>query len=511
MDAPELLVRICEPGWQVFRSVANGFRAAAKRAAFCGCLSAAMSSMLCLESAEAQQYAASPIPVSQGTAVSQASYHAGTAAYSAPTNYAELLPDRRMALGVNQTPLLDAIRPHVRDSWIQLEYVYARIGHEGGRALGTSIIDQFGNRIRDTSDPFPLPSVDPAGLFLVTGPAVAPTTATLNWDQIDGIRGSFGIPLDDRSWVEGSVFALGEQSQSLSVPRIPPTSPNPIFGNPPVQYIVIPYTVDGQPGSLRDLGGDLLDPSLDDLPVSLIVYDAGFFSDYTINFWSGEVNHVQDLRIPHDGWTLQSIIGWRHEEYSEHLAFGGSFDNNSGYATDGTIITGPLATPQTNRIDSQVHNFRHALQFGIRSEVKQYGITLGIEPKVAFGAALVRTKVRTQNAREPGDLSSLLEDANLVIDDPASSFSSDREIEFAPSAELNLYATYDLTSWLKFRVGYNLRWMGNVGVADQSIRYNTISAEDPTTMPDTLDFVADPGSSSRYISSLTLGGEIIFP
>ena len=66
--------------------------------------------------------------------------------------------------------------------------------------------------------------------------------------------------------------------------------------------------------------------------------------------------------------------------------------------------------------------------------------------------------------------------------------SRSRGIEFAPSAELNLYAAYDLTEWFKFRVGYNLKWLGNVGAADQSIRFNTISAADPTLTPDTLDF-----------------------
>ncbi len=422
--------------------------------------------------------------------------------------YAELISEENFNPFAGGMPLHTAVAPHLPDSWIRLEYWHAKIGHRGGRSLGTSIGDINGNLIDNTSERFDLPSVDPNSTTGIAGAAVAPTTDNVDWDDNNGIKGSFGIPIDTRSWLEGSVWSLQEQAESLRVPSIPPTSLNDGFYGPPIQFIVIPYTIDNQPGNLGDVA---VNTPPDGIPVPLIVYDESFFSEYSVNLWSADVNYVYDLRIPHDGWSLQSIVGWRHEEYSENLSFGGSFNNNSGYATDDVTITGPLTTPQSNRIESKVHNFRHALQFGFRSEVKQNRFTVGVEPKVALGVGLIRSRVNTENAREPGDLSVLLGDPNLVIDDPASTTSFDRELDFAPSAELNLYAKYDVTEWLKFKVGYNLTWMGRLGSADTSIRYNSISAADPTMSPSQLDFGVNQNVNSRYVSAFTVGGEIVFP
>ncbi len=442
---------------------------------------------------------------------SQFAQHGDPYAHANPSAYAELVPDDRLNSFSLDTPLHNSLSNHVSGSWIRMEYFHAKIGHRGGRSLGSTITDLDGNVIDNVSEPFDLPMFPTQGLpITLTGRAVAPTTDGTDWDDNNGIKGSFGIPLDQRSSIEGSVWSLEEQAESLRVPSIPPTSLNSTFGVAPVQFIVIPFTIDGQPGTIQNL------PNLPTVPapfadVPLIVYDSDFFSEYSVNVWSAEVNHVYDLRIPHDGWTLQSIIGYRHEEYSERLVFGGTFSNVADYATDGTINANPLTTPQTNRIDSKVHNYRNALQFGLRSEVKQKRLTLGVEPKVALGLGLIRSRVKTQNAREPGDLSSILNDPNLLIDDPASTTDFDRELDFAPSAELNVYAKCDVTEWFKLRVGYNLTWMGRVGAADTSIRYNTISAADPTMNPDTLDFGVKQNVNNRIISGLTIGGEILLP
>lgn len=430
--------------------------------------------------------------------------------YYQPQNaatYAALVPDRAGNSERSLFGVAGLAEKHLPDSWIRLEYINALIGHRSGGPLGTPVRDLSGN-IVNTTEQFALPVYDvvnspPEPTFVQ---AVAPTTEDLGFDNIGGIRGSFGIPLDQNSWIEGSFMGLEEQTQTVIAPTIPPTSLVPLHGIDPVQVIIIPFRIDGQVGTISDPTG--LTPFA---PTTMIAYDAGFFSDYRIKLWSAEVNHVYDLRLPHDGWTLQSILGYRHEEYSEQLTFGGSFDNRSNYASDGVVNAGQFAMPISNRIDSKVHNFRNALQVGFRSEVKQYGLTLGVEPKVAFGLGLIRAQVDTSNAREPGDLSSILGDPNLEIDDPESTSDFDRELDFAPSAELNLYAKYDVSTWLRLKVGYNLTWLGRVGAADKSIRYNTMAATDPTMMPDSLDFGVTPKVVNRYVSAFTVGGEIIFP
>lgn len=434
-----------------------------------------------------------------------------------PGAYAELVPDRRWETPAYETPLGAILKSYSEGAWIRLEYWHADYGHRSGTPMGTSILDLNGNRIRNTGQPFQLPFVDPLILLDpdnardLTGNAVAPSTNGTNWNDVDGIKGGFGIPLTDRSAIEAGFWGLGRKGEVLNVPNIPPTSLEPVFGQDPVQFIVIPYTIDGQLGSMVGLQDSVAVTYPDGLPIPMIVYDADFFSMYTAHHWGAEVNHAYDLRIPHDGWKLQALIGWRHEEYSERLTFGGTFDNRSEFATDDLTILGPLAEPQSNRIDSKAHTFRHALQLGFRSELTTNRLTLGMEPKVAFGAGLIRNRVNTSNAREPGNLAALNGNPDLLIDDPESTTSFDRKIDFAPSAELNLYAKYDVTDWMRFRIGYNLIWMGRLGVADKSIRFNSISAADPTMMPDTLDFGVNQKVSNRYLTGFTVGGEIILP
>lgn len=500
MDAQSLLVRY-------FRCERNRFVLnMAKRDRDSVWFTRGMASLLLLlviavkpEQVHAQGFAPQAGVVQQGY-YSAPSVDTGYAAPLDAAAYATLVPDRRVSGFEGTPPLRSVFRDHFGGSWIRLDYWDARIGHAGGRHIGTTIGDLNGNLLKNPSQPFDVPVLPMIGVPAVTTiPGVAPTSDGVDWDNIGGIKGTFGIPIDSRSHFEATFRGLEEQQTSLIAPAIPALTSMEVFGTIPPQVVVIPYTLDGQPGSLTDI------------PTTAIVYDADFFSQYTTNFWAADANYVYDLRIPNDGWTLQSIIGWRHEEYSERLTFGGTFDNRSDFATDTIVNSGILATPQSNQIDSKVHNFRHALQFGFRSELKTHRITFGVEPKVALGVGLIRSRVNTQNAREPGNLSSLLQDPNLIIDDPASTTSFDRELDFAPSAELNLYAKLDVTEWMKLRVGFDLLWLGRVGAADRSLHLNTISPVDPTMEPAILDFGVDQRLSNRYITAFTVGGEILLP
>lgn len=497
MSAQAKLVRYLQRGLQaVWTAVAKRDQLTGFQRLHISCFVLAWTTLIGGIEVNAQQYAPRAQPV----------YSSNYAPGVSSGTYAALVPSQAQLPDRQIQGLFAAAENHVSGSWMKLEYFHARIGHNGG-ALGASVRDINGNII-DLDETFDLPIFDPVNVppLPMSIPATGASTEDLNWDNLGGIKGSFGIPLDSKSSIEAVFWGLEEQTQTIRAPQIPPASLVSLHGVPPVQAIVIPYTIDGQAGMLNDPTNTLA------FNVSpLIVYDAGFFSEYTVNVWTAEVNHVYDLRVPFDGWSMQSIIGYRHEEFSEHLVFGGSFDNRSGYATDGIINTGQFATPQTNQIDSKVHNFRNALQFGFRSEVKQFGFTVGIEPKVAFGLGLIRARVKTSNAREPGNLSAILNDPNLIIDDPESTDDFDRELDFAPSAELNLYAKYDVSDWLRLKFGYNITWLGRVGAADASIRYNSISAADPTLTPDTLDFGVNPKTKNRYITGFTVGGEIIFP
>jgi len=426
--------------------------------------------------------------------------------FIAPPNlYDELLPQAHGGAFDNDSRLDLSVREMFRGSWLRLEYLQGYTQRDDSRVLGSPI---------DVADPAPLggPAQDVANVanqFLVifadssnltTGTASAyaqvPTTKGVSWHDAQGMRGSFGIPVLDAVWLEAGFWGYANQRGQLRTPPIPANSP---FANGDTEIIdsdgnVIPQgphytnittflattlTTDGVPGS------------------RLILYDAGFASSYESRLRAGSVDLVLNWKAPELGWRAQPIIGYRHEQYDETLAFGGAFDNRSGYL-DGI---GVLATPETNFISSKVINQRDQIQFGMRNELALRFVTLGLQEKFAIGSNVVRGTVNTSDLREPGTIPGSL-------DDPDWTNSTDRRVVVAPTFDLDVYAKIRMTSWMNLRVGYSLIVMGNLGVADQSLRLNEVSDGAGGTIPDVTSQLR---FGHRVVSALTVGGEIVLP
>jgi len=321
----------------------------------------------------------------------------------------------------------------------------------------------------------------------IVGLAQVPTTAGIDWKNMNGIRLSAGIPLGYNWWLEGGIMGLEEDSEILNVPILPtPIGPGP-YGTNPTNFLATTLTTDGLPGS------------------RIIVYDQAFFSEYDSKYYTGDVRLVYNYRVQDEGLNIRPLIGYRHDQYSEGLAFGGTFSNISGYYVGEPV----LADPVSNRIASSTNNFRDQVQFGLRTELAHRWFTLGAEPKIAFGTNVARTRVAVSNVRGPGDPAVILDPANAV-NDPASAVSYQRGTNFAPTFDLALYGSANLTDWLKIRAGWNFIWVGNVAAADQGILFNEVT--NPVPPPNTTaDVVARRGLSDRVITAFTIGGEILLP
>ena len=368
----------------------------------------------------------------------------------------------------------------VRGTWMRLEYFHV-VGierKEAGRTLGTPLAT-----VQDVAEQFPVTFTD----GVTTALAEVPTTDSIDWRNLQGIKGSFGVPVTLNYTLEASFWGIEPEEETLDVPTIPPSTLAGPFGSTNSTFLATTLTTDGQPGS------------------RIVLYDAAFFSEYTVDIWTADVNLVRNIRTGHEGWTFHSILGYRHEEYGERLMFGGTFDNRSGFLSN----TGVLANPESNLIDSKVNNFRDQIQFGFRSEVGNTFLKLGVEPKLAFGTNIVRSRVLTSDVRDPGDPNQELDPA-IAVDDPARAVSYERDVLFAPSFDLGLYANIQLKEWLRFRAGYNFIWMGRLGAADSNIRFNEITT-DPTTGATEQDVVAVTRTRDRLLHGFTVGGEIILP
>jgi len=434
-------------------------------------------------------------------------YYNGTASNFAPPPdlYAELLPSDRGGAYDCDSRVDLGIREMLRGTWFRMEYLQGFIQRNDSRVLGTPIV---------VGDPPPLGGpaedvVNVANQFLILfadssdivdgiGEAYAqvPTTDGVSWHNAQGLRASFGIPILKKAWLETTFVGYMNQKSSLTTPPIPAPSqtapgvapaedsdgnPFPLgsYGNNLTTFLATSITTDGLPGS------------------RLMLYDAGFKSYYDARLKAGNIDLVLNWKTPDLGWRMQPIIGYRHDQYSEQLGFGGTFDNRSGFL-DGVGI---LATPETNWIDSKVVNQRDQIEFGMRNEMAFRFLTLGVQEKCALGSNVVRGTAFTSNLREPGTVPG-------TINDPEYMGSSDRHVVFAPTFDLDVYAKIRINNWMNFRVGYSLNLLGNLGVADRSLRLNEVSDGAGGTTP---DVVSQLRYGHRIISALTVGGEIVLP
>ncbi|WP_437205289.1 BBP7 family outer membrane beta-barrel protein [Planctomicrobium sp. SH664] len=392
-------------------------------------------------------------------------------------DYAQLLPEDRGWCFDTDSRCDLIIRETLKGTWLRLEYLNATIRHQDDTVLGAPLAT-----VRNVQDQFPVTFTD----GVTTALAQVPTTAGIDWENINGIKGSIGIPLTF-GWIEASVLGLAQDSDALDVPRIPPLGLAGPNGTVNSTFLATTLTTDGQPGTRT------------------ILYDADFFSQYTVNYFATDLNLLYNLRSRDEGWNVKTLIGYRHDQYSEDLAFGGTFDNSSGYYSG----VGVLGTPVSNRIGSSANNFRNQVQFGIRNEFVHRWFTLGVDPKIAFGTNSTRNRVVTSDVRDPGDPAVILDPVNAV-DDPFRSVTNRDEVIFAPTFDLSLYGTVNLTEWLKLRMGWNLIWLGGIQSADRGILFNEVTNPLPPPAT-TADVVARRGISDRVISSFTVGGEILLP
>lgn len=445
--------------------------------------------------------------------------------------YAQLLPDDRGWAYDHDSRIDLRIRQMLEDTWIRVEYLGGTLIRDAGRTLGEPI-----NAANPAVAPGPAGDVaDPSQQFQVlftpvtTGTgnrtpignqiplAQVPTTHDLSWKHAQGIRGSFGIPVTDNSWIEGRFWSFGNVSASIPVDGFPPspntnsvlitndTSQSTFIGsttlvmNPALfgansniknSLLATTLTTNGQPGS------------------TMIVYDTSFHSLYSAQLWAADADIVFNLITPERGFRLLPILGYRHEEYSERFSFGGTFLNQQVGRVGTTLTTAQtngylgqtlLANPVSNSIASNVYNYRDQIEFGARNEFKTRWVTLGAEERFGLGSNIIRSEVAVQNVRNPG---------NPTISDPANSTTKARDVIFAPTFDLELYTKVTLTNWCNFRIGWNMVWMGDMGVSDQSIRFNEVSNATGGT---DADVSARIGTRNRVISALTIGGEIILP
>jgi hypothetical protein len=371
----------------------------------------------------------------------------------------ELLPADRGFGWDTDSRLHDALNSTSNGMWFRLEYTHTFIDNPGRALLGGPLA-----AVPDPRIPFDVFAAPVPGQVAV---ARVLDVSSVDFDNINGIRGTFGIPFRLGSF-EAVFWGTEKSTDVITTDEIPAT--NPLQD---VDVIVTSLRNGGAPGS------------------TVIFYDDSFRAPYTAQVFSAEANFYYNYRNPRLGLRILPVLGFRHTDYDESLLQRGTFTNISGVAA-GSILNDPLV----RKIDSWVDNNTYGVQTGLRSEFVHQHFTLGVEPRLTLGVNHYEATVRTEDLRDSP--------FPPIQDDGVVTTNITRDL-FSTIFDLQLYAKVHLNEFVNLRVGYSYTWLGNISRAHSNIYYN----DNGTAFPPAV--VVRSNEDNLWMSSFTIGGEIILP
>ncbi|MFM9963970.1 MAG: BBP7 family outer membrane beta-barrel protein [Planctomycetaceae bacterium] len=330
-----------------------------------------------------------------------------------------------------------------KSTWIRLEYLPWRFDGPGDSLLGSPVAGET-----DPSEPFQATIAGQPATVQI------PTTRGLLFPNVQGIRGTVGLPTSAGT-LEANFFAFSRTSsgQFLAVAPPSPTAPE----------LQIQFAT-----STR-LNGQISN--------NLFLYDSSFELFQSTRLFGTEANWVANSPYE-NGFVVRPLAGFRYIDFQERLFQRGTFDQQ-----------GLLPTPLLSDIDSNATNRIYAPQIGMRFEWVDQWFTVGIEPKVAFGINQFDANVRTVRLRSPGD--------------PAVSTTADGS-HFAPIGDFSVYGKLHLRDNFSLFVSYQLMVAGGISRPADNIFYNDNGSAQPAGV------VVSPSFQSMVWQGLTIGGEVRF-
>ncbi len=353
----------------------------------------------------------------------------------------ELLPEDRC--DHHEEGEFDWLHNALQGAWISVDYTHFTIKTPGNTLLGAT----------------PAGILHPRDYFLVDdgmgntlGQARVLDTHKVDFDNIDGVKIGFGMPLMFGAF-EANVWAFEQTEDFVNTDDIPSG-----VGPPDATYVATPLLTNGAPGA------------------TLILSDLAFEARHRANAFGTEANLYFRNHYNDYGLYLQGMLGGRYLNYSEELTQTGLFNDN-----------GALAVPLRSFIGSDVTNNFVGPQAGIRAEFVNQHFTLGIEPKLMLGANIIDASVVTETLRDRLD--------------PTVRTSNTRS-EFAAVFDIGAYGKLHLHERLSLNFGYNFLWLANVSRADRNIYYNDNGLLNPPAV------VVQKSKTDIWLEGISVGGEV---
>lgn len=373
-----------------------------------------------------------------------------------------LLPANRGEIYEHDSPLGLAVQETLARSSFRVDYLLWNMDRPGNILLGapiTGVVSPTGTGA-SARDPFIIQDRRTTRINIL---GQVPSLDAVQQDDLNGIRGTLAIPFVNGT-AEMDVWSL--QNFDFDIFREPTTfTPDGSAATTRPLIAVTSLTADGQV-----------------VPDSVILYSEGYAAEMQTSLMGTEFNWLSNAVTPNQKSTIQPLLGFRYIRLYDRLKISGQ-DIPDPINAPGTILN--------HLIDSRARNDVFGPHFGLKSETNLgAGFTLGIEPKVLFGLNRIKNSVETQQIFS-------------TTEDPVNE--TNTRNRFAPALDLSIYAKWQATSQLSFRVGYDLLWAGGISRSFRNIRYDAASS--PT---ETHNIGLNTDLEMLYVHGLVLGGEWVF-
>lgn len=336
--------------------------------------------------------------------------------------------------------------------WLRLEYMNFNFEDPGKVLLGSAV-----GGVVDPSKPF---QTTIAGQ---SATARVPTTDRLHFRDVQGIRGTIGLPTTIGSF-EANFMSFQRENADYS--QIVP--PGPVL-NPSAQIQLATTTLTN--GKVNDIINDTV------IGTNIFLYDKAFQVFQTTALFGGEANWVGKSNYE-EGLVTRPLAGFRYLDVHESLGQRGTFDQ-----------LGALSPALVSFIDSDANNRVYAPQIGARFEYVTPWLTLGFEPKVAFGVNKYKASVSTFHLRSQAD-------PYVGTDESGTRFS--------PIGDFSVYSKIHVKDNFTVNVGYQIMVAGGISRPANNIYYNDNGPNNPAAI------VVDPSFRRMVWQGLTVGGELKF-
>ncbi len=339
-----------------------------------------------------------------------------------------------------------------KSTWLRMEFLNYTFQDPGNTLLGSAV-----GGVVDPSRPFQ------ATIAGQPATAKVPTTEQLHFRNVQGFRGTVGLPTTIGSF-EANFMAF-QREHADDTRAIPP---GPVL-NPSAQIQLATTTLtDGQ---LNNVVNDV------SLGSNIFLYDKAFQVFQNTALFGGEANWIGNSQYE-EGFVTRPLAGFRYLDIHESLGQRGTFDQLGG-----------LQTPLVSYIDSDANNRVFAPQIGARFEYVTPWLTLGFEPKVAFGINKYKASVSSFQLRSQGD---------------AFVETQEEGTHFAPIGDFSFYSKFHLRDNFSLNVGYQIMVAGGITRPANNIYYNDNGSSNPAAI------AVDPSFRQMVWQGLTLGGELRF-